>query len=462
MKKIYILLFVFCTVIFTQSCSSSDTGEPIEETNDDDVDPTDDEIPIPESWQKTIGGSGEDALFPSIKTSDNGYLIGGTSDSNISGDKEENTKGMGDYWVVKLDASGVIEWQKTIGGSDQDFLYAIKETLDGGYILGGFSVSNLSGDKTENSNGGRDYWVVKLTNNGIIEWQNTIGGSDSDILSSIVVSNDGGFLLSGFSSSNISGDKTENSRGRSDYWIVKIDSSGNVEWDKTIGGSSIDSGSAAISTNDGGYIIGGNSGSGISGDKTEAGLGLFDYWIVKINSQGDIIWQKTIGGANDDILNTICKTSDNGFILGGHSASDISETKSENAIGITDYWILKLNNSGVIEWDNTIGGSQSDELWSVSETIDQGFIIGGNSNSNISGDKTENSKGGLDYWVLKLTASGNIDWQNTIGGENEELLRSIIEISEGDYFLAGTSSSNISGDKTEDSRGGNDFWVVKL
>src|SRR5690606_33202957 len=156
------------------------------------------------------------------------------------------------FWIVKLDSSGTIEWQNTIGGNDNDYLYALELTMDGGYIIGGLSYSNISGDKTENSLGGADYWIVKIDSSGIIEWQNTIGGEDIDVLTSIVINSDGTYTLSGYSASDISPDKSENAIGTgSDFWIVKIDEFGNIVWDNTIGGTNLDMASTAIQTGDG-------------------------------------------------------------------------------------------------------------------------------------------------------------------------------------------------------------------
>ena len=150
-----------------------------------------------------------------IQTTDGGYLLGGYSYSNISGDKTENSNGYEDYWIVKVDSIGTIQWQKTIGGSLNDNLISIIQTSDGGYIIGGISSSNISGDKTENSNGDVDYWIVKIDSTGTIQWQNTIGGIALDYLGSIIQTNDSGYFLAGSSFSDISGDKTENSNGNS-------------------------------------------------------------------------------------------------------------------------------------------------------------------------------------------------------------------------------------------------------
>ncbi|MBK7387841.1 MAG: hypothetical protein IPI23_01865 [Bacteroidetes bacterium] len=255
-----------------------------------------------------------------------------------------------------LSNAQVIEWQNTIGGSNYDELNAIMPTSDRGYILGGWSISNISGDKTENQLGNDDYWIVKTDSLGVIQWQNTIGGSGSDRNLSIAQTTVGGYILGGWSNSNISSDKTENCNGDWDYWIVKIDSLGNIEWQNTIGGSGEDRLNSIAQTTDGGYILGGMSNSNISSDKTENSNGDWDYWIVKTDSIGVIQWQNTIGGNGGDGLHSIAQSSDGGYILGGYSASDISGDKSENSNGFIDFWIVKTDSLGTILWQNTIGG----------------------------------------------------------------------------------------------------------
>ena len=427
-------------------------------------------------WQNTIGGNSYDALSAISQTADKGYICGGTSSSDSSGDKTENSwNSSTDYWVIKLDSTGNIQWQNTIGGSDNDYLLSVSQTLDGGYICGGASSSNISGDKTEDSwFFSSDYWVVKLDSAGNIQWQNTIGGTANDGLNSIFQTTDGGYICGGSSISNISGDKTENNLGLNDYWVIKLDSSGGIQWQNTIGGSSNDDLYSISQTTDGGYICGGWSNSNISVDKTENNwdTSLFtpDYWVLKLDSSGNIQWQNTIGGNDIDRLYSISQTSDRGYILGGISFSDSSGDKTENnldtVLNTYDYWIIKLDSSGNIQWQNTIGGNSDDWLFSISQTFDGGYVCGGWSNSNISGDKTENSQGGRDYWVVKLDSSGNILWQNSFGGNNTDELHSMSQISDGGYICGGWSKSNISGDKTENNWDPTlvsyDYWIVKL
>ncbi|HAD13154.1 MAG TPA: T9SS C-terminal target domain-containing protein [Saprospirales bacterium] len=413
-------------------------------------------------WQNTIGGDDIDVLNCLQQTFDGGYILGGYSKSNISDDKTENSIGIGDYWVVKLDPNGDVEWQNTIGGGSNDELTSLQQTIDGGYILGGYSNSYISGDKTEHSVGYDDYWVVKLNSIGDIQWQNTIGGNSYEYFTSIQQTSDKGFILGGTSLSDISGDKTENNWGSIDFWVVKLDTSGAIQWQNTIGGESDDRLHSLQQTTDGGYIIGGSSSSNNWGDKTENRIGQFDYWVVKLDAAGAIQWQNTIGGSFNDQLYSIQQTADGGYILGGDSNSNISGDKTENSLGSHDFWVVKLDTDGVIQWQNTIGGSSDDFLHSLQQTVDGGYILGGSSSSDISGDKNQNSRGGLDYWVVKIDNLGVIQWQLTIGGSSGDGLNSICQTNDNGYILGGISHSYFSFDKIESNLGNGDYWVVKL
>ncbi len=420
-------------------------------------------------WQNTIGGSNTDDLYSVEQTTDGGYILGGFSSSPMSGDKTEGFIGFHDYWVIKLDSIGNIQWQNTIGGDGDDKLF-ITQTSYEGYILGGSSNSGISGDKTDNSFGGYDYWVIKLNAIGSIMWQKTFGGNLDDKLYSLAEAEDGGFILGGYSLSGISGNKSEANLGEADYWVVRIDDLGNIIWQKTIGGSANDVLYSLQLTLDNSFILFGSSNSGISGDKTEPsilspfGTNTDDYWVVKIDSLGIIQWQNTIGGNSNDEAGEVKQSNDGGFLLAGYSMSALSGDKTESLIGIRDYWIVKLDSSGSIEWQNTIGGAGSEGNYDVyiSNTSAEGCIIGGSSESGISGDKTEASFGYFDYWLVKLDSIGNIEWDKTLGGYNYDVLRSIHATTDEGYILGGWSSSNISGVKTENSLGDVDYWVIKL
>lgn len=242
-------------------------------------------------------------IYSIEETQDGGYIIGGYSDSGISGDKTEANIGFTDYWVVKLDSAGGVVWDNTIGGTLGDQLYSLQETDDGNYIVAGVSSSGISGDKSEVCKGGSDYWIMKLDQNGDIIWQKTYGGLGSDLLysNSISQTTDGGYIVGGYSISGNSGDKTEASNGSWDSWILKLDGAGNIEWQNTIGGPGSDYIFTAKQTQDGGYILGGYSYSGIGGDKTEANIGDADYWVIKL--EGNCLLATEICNGIDDDCN---------------------------------------------------------------------------------------------------------------------------------------------------------------
>lgn len=412
-------------------------------------------------WQNVFGGSSYEYLRSIDATSDGGFILGGESWSSVSGNKTENVFGFGDYWVIKTDASGNLLWQNNIGGSSFDRLYAIQQTSDNGFILGGESSSGISGDKTEENIGASDYWIIKLDESGNIIWQNTIGGSDANNLRSVQQTMDGGYIVGGWSSSNISGDKTEMSNGSYDYWVIKLDGFGNIVWQNTIGGDDADYLYKVLQTPDGGYILGGYSSSGISGDKTEINAGTRDFWIIKLNSIGDIIWQNSIGGDANDNLYDIALTADGGYILGGSSESGISGDKTESNTG-GDYWIVKLDSSGNIEWQNTIGGNSLEEFEALIQTTDGGYLVGGKSISGISRDKTDSVIGMDDLWILRLDHNGNILWQNTIGGTEVEVLAGMCQLNDLSFVIGSWSVSAASGDKTNPGFGSSDYWLLKL
>ncbi len=411
-------------------------------------------------WQKTIGGNATEQLI-CCDISDNTYLFGGASYSNASGNKTDSSRGQSDFWLIKLDENGNLIWDKTYGGNKEDDLFSVRKTSDGGYIIGGRSDSDSSGEKKSHSRGVMDYWIIKIDNNGSEQWQKTFGGLDDDELKIIFETNDHGYFIGGTSASNISGEKSMNSRGGSDIWIIKLDSTGSILWQKTIGGSDYDGLSSAFQTADSGFFIGSTSMSNLSGDKTQNNFGLSDYWIMKLNSIGNIEWQKTIGGNSIDELASACQTNDGGYMIGGSSNSGISGDKLEVCRGLEDYWLIKLDNLGNIQWQRTIGGANDDRLWTVNINHYNEYILIGQSDSNTSGDKTDDSNGGDDYWILKLSEGGAIVWQKSFGGSGTDDGISMGITNNENYIFAGTSSSDSSGNKTENSHGLSDFWILK-
>jgi hypothetical protein len=421
-------------------------------------------------WDKTIGGSSSDVLHTILQTPDSGYIAGGTSSSSAGFDKSQNIIGNSDYWVVKLDASGKKQWDKTFGGYYTEQLSAIGLTTDGGYILGGTSDSFAGADKTDDPRGGEsndDYWIVKLDAIGNKQWVRTIGGNDDDVLYSLQQTNDGGYILGGWSQSNKGFDKSENSKGGDDYWIVKLDAAGNRQWDKTLGGSGGDSFRHLQQTGDGGFILVGLSDSDAGFDKSENKKGETDGWIVKLDASGNKVWDKTFGGSNSDVFWSVQQTMDSGYIVGGFSNSNASGDKSENAKNIPwiDYWIVKLDASGTKEWDKTIGGNYDDFLRAIQQTTDGGYIVGGHSTSDSGFDKSENRRGLIwysDYWVVKLDTSGNKQWDKTFGGNADDEMNFVQQTNDRSYILGGSSESSSGIDKSERSKGEADYWIIKL
>lgn len=412
--------------------------------------------------QRTIGGNSDDYINSTVKTADGGLILAGNSNSEISGEKTEISKGSHDYWIVKLNKAGKIEWDKTFGGNEIENCSKIIQTRDKGYLLGGYSYSDISGDKTENSKGDADYWIVKVNSEGVKLWDKTIGGYDSDRLEDMIELPNGDIILAGSSYSGISGNKSEESRGKVDFWIVKINESGNIIWDKTIGGPKNDFAEDVVITLNNEILVGGNSDSYIGGEKSHKNKGEYDIWVVKLNAFGGFISDITIGGSKGDFLENILLLPNGEYLLCGDSWSNISGDKSENSKGYVDYWIVKLNSRNKVIFDKTIGGSRSDYLSDAIETENHNLVLGGHSYSSIGGDKSEDSKGYYDYWIVKVNTEGEILWDKTVGGSSYDYLRSIEQLQGDSYALCGHSFSGIGYDKTQKSRGGYDFWVVAL
>ena len=416
--------------------------------------------------QKTIGGSNWDLLRNGLKTSDNGYLIGGSSSSGISGEKTDTNRGSfssSDFWILNLDHNLNIQWQKTIGGNSNDDLAEIIKCSDGGYLCVGSSISPVSADKTVGCYGQNDYWVVKLDSSGNILWQNVYGGLGDDNAVSAIQLGNGSFIIAGSSDSDSSGVKSENSRGWDDYWVVCIDSIGNLIWDKTIGGSEPDGHPQISQDLDNNIYIVGQTISPVSGDKTAPSYGQSDIWLIKIGPAGNIIWDKSYGGSNDEGMNFESILIYNNYIyLCTYSASNVSGNKTDSCRGYADYWILKLDLDGNKIWDKTYGGAMPDAPETMIISQDKELIIGGISNSDISGDKLDPSFGMGDQWIICLDTNGFLQWQKTIGGNQDDDLSNMVEIGNNNYILFGSSQSGISGLKTETCRGNVDYWVVEI
>jgi len=407
------------------------------------------------AWQKCLGGSGYDNAFCIQKTPDGGFIVAGYSGS-LDGDVTGFQGGAADYWVVKLTATGIIDWQKCYGGSGWENARSIIYTSDAGYIIAGFSASS-DGDLSLN-HGFDDCWIIKINALGEIEWQNSYGGTKSEWANSIQQTSDGGYIFAGFSYSN-DGDVSGH-HGTTEFedgWVVKLNAEGSLLWQKSFGGTDDDIITSIQQISDGGYLVAGT---------TYAGFGAnWDYWIFKLNSSGEIQWEKELGGSDTDMSINNIETSDGSFVISaGFTDSNDGDVSGNHAEGHSDYWLIKLDSLGMLLWQKCYGGTKDDAAKSIIQTFDKGFIIAGVSVSN-DGDVTGHH-GGIssgDYWVVKIDTIGNIQWQNSLGGNAFDVAYSIIESLDSGFVIAGSSNST-DGDVTGLHGGGIpiDFWIVKL
>jgi hypothetical protein len=379
-----------------------------------------------------------------------------------------------------------ILWEKSYGGMHAEYLFDAQPTADYGFILAGSSLSDQTGNKTENNQGDLDYFVWKMDDKGDLDWQKSFGGSGFDLLQSIKNTRDGGFILAGTSSSCQGGQKKDSCKGNTDFWVIKLDAAGNEQWQKTIGGSGQDELVCAFQTRDGGYILGGSSSSSpsiIKKDnpnekkvldtkpdlygKSEKSRGNMDYWIVKLDINGVIQWQKTCGGEYADLLRSIEQTKDGGYVLGGYSNSSQSGEKTDSNIGTGDYWIVKIDDIGGIEWQRTYGGNGDNQLYVIHQTQDGGYIAGGNSNSTTTltslGGTVSN---GTDYWVIKMDENGTIVWSKTYDFGKVDILTSLVENEDRTILIGGyaqnESSHSLEKGLKKDEEGINDYIALKI
>ncbi|MBD3581323.1 T9SS type A sorting domain-containing protein [Flavobacterium selenitireducens] len=389
-------------------------------------------------WEKSYGGKHADYLFDAVPTADYGFILAGSSLSDKTGNKTSVNKGNLDYWVWKMDEHGELVWQKSFGGSGIDLLQSIKLTTDGGFLLAGTSNSPKSDDKKEDCKGDNDYWVIKLDAGGGEQWQRTIGGFGSDVLISAIQTKDGGVLLGGTSSSDANGDKSAKSKGATDIWLVRLDNSGIIKWQRTYGGRHEDELRSMIQSVDGGFLLGAYSFSSESGDKISKCNGAGDFWILKLDDAGEMVWQKTYGGAKDDQLKVVIQTSDGHYIAAGNSVSGSGFSKATSSRHGSDFWVIKMDVDGNGLWQESYNFGKYDILTSVIENNDGTLLIGGHAKSEP--NRASDPEGTNDYIALKIKADGTEIWNKTFGSDGEDILYKLIETRDGGYLLAGTSN----------------------
>lgn len=356
------------------------------------------------SWNKTYGGLAEDVAYSTFPTSDGGFVLAGYTYSFGTS---------ADFWLVKTDCYGNIEWNKTYGGPGSDMAHSVTQTRDGGYALLGTTDSFGAG--------GSDFWLAKTDSSGNMLWNRTYGGTGDDDAWSIERTDDGFLVLAGWTSSF--------GAGSGDFWVVKTDQYGNMLWNKTYGGGLFDAASCIRQTSDGGFAV--------LGSTYSFGDGGSDFWLIKTDAAGNEQWNKTYGGPADDFGFSLEETDD-GYALVGSTSSF--------GAGVYDFWLVKTDPLGNVMWNKTYGGTGYDEAWSIMKTPNEEYVLSGWTESFGSGSS--------DCWLIVTDALGTAEWNVTWGGTNNDYAYSALQTGDGNFVLAGETQSF--------GAGNGDFLLTKI
>jgi hypothetical protein len=311
-------------------------------------------------WDKTFGGTSYDWGFSVQQTTDNGYII--------SGETASFSAGKTDVWLIKTDNDGNMLWNKTFGGTENDGGWSVQQTTDGGYIIAGYTTVSGTDDW--------DVWLIKTDEYGDEIWDKTFGGTNDDHGYSVIQTTDGGYIITGYTSSYVV--------GPTDVLLIKTDEYGNEIWNRTFGGMSYDCGYSVQQTRDNGYVV-----IGVSYSDNDSDI---NAWLIKIDNNGDEVWNRFIGGSGYDIGRSLRQTVDGGYIIIGYTSS--------YGVGKEDVWLIKTDEYGKLVWDKTFGGTETDEGLSICQTTDGGYII--------TGYTTSSGVGLADVWLIKTDEYGCI------------------------------------------------------
>jgi gliding motility-associated-like protein len=407
--------------------------------------------------QKTIGGSLNETLNYTYPTTDGGYILGGQTTSS-NGDISGSRKGLSDALIMKINASGSIEFQVSLGGSRDETITSIKETSDQGFIILG-TTNSTDGDFTSN-HGGQDIFVTKISKSGSIQWNKCFGGTLDEKSGEIVASSEGGYLFTG-NAKSFNGDLTGNSPIDADGWIVKINNTGTISWDVLPSGPYTDICKAAKQLPNKNYVVVGNIGSASGANQRE------DIFTTLVDQTGNIIGQMSMGGTRQDLASAVEVTPDGGFIVIGKTNSN-NGTITRNQ-GDFDVWLLKMTQNLSLEWQKTFGGSGidggtgSDIYGGIQATDDGGYVFTSSTNSkngDIELPSTPWTGSQARVWIVKLNCKQEIQWQKVLGGNAGDFGVSVKQIDDKGYFVSANANSN-DGD-VSGSKGGQDFWLINL
>ena len=312
-----------------------------------------------------------------------------------------NNEGFHDNWILKLDAQGNLEWETSYGFSGHDHSYDILEASQGGYFFTGFlDITSARADgNTEKGNsltshGVGEFWGTKIDEEGTVQWRGYFGGTNNDRAHGVVQTKDGGFVMAGFTESDDF--DISNTNGSYDFWVVKVDSFGNLIWEKSFGGEGIEVSYDIAKTSDNGFVVVGNTFS-TNGDIL-LNHGESDMWMIKLDEEGNLIWEQTYGGSQFDLAQAVVQSKDGGFLITGNTKSDDKDSSLNN--GENDIWLVKTNAFGDLVWEKSFGGSGLDFGFDLLENTDGSILIVGESSSTDFGSIS--SKGNSDLILLKI------------------------------------------------------------
>ncbi|WP_077419107.1 T9SS type A sorting domain-containing protein [Chryseobacterium sp. JV274] len=391
-------------------------------------------------WQKDIKSSTQDFLSQVISTIDQQYLITGSSIQSSKLQQNNKQNNGYDFHLVKLDQRGEEVWERYFSGSNHDYLSATVTTQDGGFLVAGTSYSPKGLDKKDDSKGGSDIWLIRINEFGDELWQKTLGTTADEEARAVIQTTDLGFFVAG----NVQ--NSTKSYGSKDVLITRLDKDGKELSQCILGGKGLDEVEKMIPTRDGGALLGVYSRSNIGGSKKTENFGEGDYWIVKLDKNGKVEWEKNFGGKGDDHLRTLALTS-TGFAIGGESRSERSGNKTVGLEEGSDLWLISLNERGEQQWQKSYNFKNRDILMGMSvihsadDKSSKGILLGGYTQAEgriQTDDET--------FWMLYIDQNGNEQWRKHVKGEGkqkEERLSDLKLNRDGSIILAGTSAEEL-------------------